>query len=129
MLASPLLSQILDALPTGIVVVDTDGLPIFTNRRAVELLGAAIASARGGGLLGGVHPINLAGTDTPYPRDRLPLWRALRGERAIVWDAEIRHPKGTTPVIMEAAPLRTDRNGVVLAAVVILDPLPVRAAA
>jgi PAS domain-containing protein len=129
MLASPLLSQILDALPTGVIVVDTEGSPIFTNRRAAELLGAGIASARAGGPLGGVHALNLAGTDTPYPRDRLPIWRALRGERAIVWDAEIRHPRGTTPVIMEAAPLRTDRNGVVLAAVVILDPLPLRAAA
>jgi adenylate cyclase len=125
-LSTALLSQILDALPMGVVIVDTEGAPIFTNRRARELLGIGLATAREVGALGSTFPLCLAGTHTPYPVDRLPFWRALRGERGMVWDAEVRRPKGVTPLIIEAAPLRTDRRGMVLAVAVTLEALATR---
>ena len=125
-LSTALLSQILDALPMGVVIVDTEGAPIFTNRRARELLGIGIATAREVGPLGSTYPLCVAGTHTKYPSERLPYWRALRGERAMVWDAEVRRPRGVTPLIIEAAPLRTDKRGLVLAAAVTLEALATR---
>jgi two-component system, cell cycle sensor histidine kinase and response regulator CckA len=121
-LAPALFSQILDAVPSGLVLVDTDGAPIFTNRCARDILGSGIASPRNVGALGGTYPLCIVGTDKPYPGSRLPIWRALRGERAMITDLEVMHPKGRTPLLMEAVPVMTDRQGVVLAVAVLLDP-------
>jgi two-component system, cell cycle sensor histidine kinase and response regulator CckA len=128
-LAPALLSQILDTMPSGLVLVDTDGAPIFTNRCARDLLGSAVVGARAVGPLGGTYPLRIAGTEKPYPGSRLPLWRALRGERATITDLEVLHPKGPTALTMEAVPVTTDRQGVVLAVAVLLEPSGERAAA
>jgi two-component system cell cycle sensor histidine kinase/response regulator CckA len=128
-LAPALFSQILDAVPSGVVLLDTDGAPIFTNRCARDLLGSGIAGALSVGPLGGTYPLRVAGTEKPYPGSRLPIWRALRGERATISDLEVVHPKGPTPLTLEAVPVTTDKQGVVLAVAVLLEPSGERAAA
>ncbi|HUF64951.1 MAG TPA: PAS domain S-box protein [Gemmatimonadaceae bacterium] len=128
-LVPALCSQILDTMPSGLVLLDTEGAPIFTNRCARDLLGAGIAGARTVGALGSTYPLRVAGTATPYPVSRLPFWRALRGERTTVTDLEVLHPKGPTSLTMEAVPVTTDRQGVVLAVAVLLEPSGERAVA
>lgn len=128
-LVPALFAQILDTMPSGLVLVDTDGAPIFTNRCARDLLGAGVVGARTVGPLGGTYPLRVAGTEKPYPGSRLPVWRALRGERATISDLEVVHPKGPTALTMEAVPVTTDRQGVVLAVAVLLEPSGERAAA
>jgi diguanylate cyclase (GGDEF)-like protein len=82
-----ILRGFLAAVPVGLAVHDADtGEPAYVNRAATHLLGYAP-----GKLSSTTHLPNLyvCGTDQPYPPDRLPTARALRGEEASVDDVEV----------------------------------------
>ena len=108
------LFQYLEAVPLAIVVADKNGKPYYANRRAKELFGDGIASGGSVENLIGIHHAYLTGTQEPYPKDKMALVRALKGEKVMSEDMEIHRPDGTivpfqiwgTPVYNQAGEIQ-----------------------
>jgi len=107
------LFQTLEHLPLGIMVVDRQGSPTFANASAKALLGQGVGPGIVGDQLAEVYGAYVAGTSEPYPTDRMPIIRALSGERTTVDDMEIRRPDGAIQLEVVGSPV-TDRAGVVV---------------
>jgi PAS domain S-box-containing protein len=102
-----ILQLVLGSIAEGVLVADEDGMLCHLNRAGEEILGFGL----------GEVPVErwaerfgcyLPDTVTPYPSERLPLARAVRGET--VRDAEVflrneRRPQGVW-LSVTAAPLR-----------------------
>ncbi len=110
--------QTLEGLPVGVVVIDPAGHPIFTNAVAKQLLGrGAGEQATGGDQLVGAYPAFVTGTEQPYPTERLPALRALRGEHSRVDDLEVHRDDGPINLEVFGSPI-TDGHGAVVFGVV-----------
>ncbi len=86
-----LLRAILDGISEGVVVADASGHFIYFSPYAHKLLGVSIKDARPAewsALYGIFYP----DMRTPYPPERLPLYRALQGEETPEEDLFIRNP-------------------------------------
>ncbi|MCU0544377.1 MAG: PAS domain S-box protein [Oscillatoriaceae cyanobacterium Prado104] len=103
------LVQFLEAIPIGVFVLDAKGQPYYVNRAGEQLLGRGLVRLDDVGDLSAVYQIYVAGTDTIYPFENLPIARALSGESSTTEDMEIRQPEGLkipvetwgTPIIDE----------------------------
>ncbi|GIW02984.1 PAS domain S-box protein [Roseiflexus sp.] len=100
------LLRFLDALPVGVFVVEPDGRPFYANRSAIELLGKGIMPEATTDQLAEIYRAFVAGTDQPYPTERMPLVRALHGEASSVDDMEIERPDGRVLIEIHGAPIR-----------------------
>jgi signal transduction histidine kinase len=99
------LHAILDGLPIAIFVLAADGRPVYANAAAQALLGdAPDPSVLPEQLADRYHAV-LAGTDQPYPTERMPIVRALAGDATTVEDMEIAGPERKVPVEVWAAPV------------------------
>ncbi|MGH7463556.1 MAG: ATP-binding response regulator, partial [Longimicrobiales bacterium] len=96
-----LLSQFMENLPIGVIVVDSHWRPRFANNAAVDILGARIL------IDDGAHPLPLytAGDHRVYPEDQTPLSLALNGQTATIDDAVVRVSDRYIPVQLSAAPI------------------------
>lgn len=99
--------ELLESLPVAVFVADSAGTPVYANRRAVELLGRGAERIRPEALAD-VYNVYLAGTDEPYPVERLPLVRALAGESVSIDDAEIRRDDGAVRLEVWGNPILDD---------------------
>lgn len=99
-------------LPIAVFVVGRDGRPCYANPAAIELLGKGADPASGPDELGQVYRAYLSGTDHEYPRDRMPIVRALRGESCAVDDMEIRRPEGTVALQVWGTPVYDATSGI-----------------
>ena len=108
---------ILEAMPTGVIVVDPS-LRIYYANEAMRVLG-------GPGLIPGagpdraVYPVFMPGTDRAYPPERLPSARATKGE-SVTDQFEIHTPQGPRLVYAHGAPIR-NANGEVEYGVAVLS--------
>jgi PAS domain S-box-containing protein len=106
------LFQILEALPTGVVVRDARGQLYYANHAAQELVGGdpdhRLDLAEGLP----THAMFVTGTEEPYPLERQPVLRAYRGEAAWVDDLELRPPGRRIPLRVGAAPVYGAGGGV-----------------
>lgn len=115
------LRQFLEAMPVGVKVIDHEGNPYFTNQRAQTLLGqnpGMVNPLLGNDLtneLADGYPFYMAGTRQPYPREQLPLWRALQGETTVIDDLEIHLSSKTVLVEVWGTPILSDSGQVVFA--------------
>ena len=105
------LFQFLEAMPVGVFVLDSGGIAYYANQMAREILGKG-ALPVGTGALAETYAAYLAGSDRPYPRERMPIVRALAGERSSVDDMEIRRPERTIPLEVNAAPIYDADGGI-----------------
>jgi PAS domain S-box-containing protein len=110
------LTQLLEALPFGVFVVDAQGRPSYVNKTAQAILGKGIVPGTAAGDLPEVYQAYVPGTDQVYPADRQPIVLALRGEPAHAVVIEIRRPDRTVPIEVWAAPV-VDSQGRVTHAV------------
>ena len=96
-----LLSQFMENLPIGVIVIDTQWRPRFANNSAVDILGPTIL------IDDGAHPLPLyrAGERRVYPVDQTPLALALNGQTATIDDVEVRVGDRYVPVQLSAAPI------------------------
>ncbi|HEX6306599.1 MAG TPA: CHASE3 domain-containing protein [Longimicrobiales bacterium] len=96
-----LLSQFMENLPIGVIVVDAQWRPRFANNTAVEILGTSIL------IDDGSHPLPLfrAGDHRVYPTDQTPLALAWSGQTATIDDAEVRVGGRYVPIQVSAAPI------------------------
>ncbi|HET7463632.1 MAG TPA: ATP-binding protein [Longimicrobium sp.] len=99
------LFQILEALPTAVVVRDADGEVYYSNRAARELVGRDPDRRVQAGGAGPSYPLFVTGTDQPYPAARLPITRAYAGHSAWVDDLELRSAGRRVPLRAGAAPI------------------------
>ena len=109
----------LDGLPVAAFALDGQGEPMFANQAALDLLGKGIVPVRTDEL-NQAYPAFVAGTDTPYPPERMPVVRALAGERTMASDMEIERDGVRTPIEVWGAPI-TDEGSVVQAIAVFFD--------
>jgi PAS domain S-box-containing protein len=109
------LTQFFEAVPVGIGVVDATGRPCYSNQRSVQLLGKGIDPAVTPDQFAEVYQIYLAGTDQPYPTEKMPVVRALSGDRTMVNDMEIRRNNVATPVEVWGTPVFDEQGDVAYA--------------
>ena len=110
-------SQILEALPLGIMVSNGEGVPVFANAAAQKLLGSGVVPTQPNSDIAATYNLYLAGTDKHYPSDGRPLMQALSGHTVAVDDMEIRRNGQVVALNVQAAPIR-DLEGKTVAAVV-----------
>lgn len=97
--------QLMDAMPVGVFVVDAFGRPYYANQQARQIWGSGLVPSTESDQYATVHQAYVEGTDTPYPEERMPIMRALRGERVVVTDIEIHRPEGRIPLEVWATPI------------------------
>ena len=115
------LTQFLEAMPVGVLVVDKGGQPHYINSRARELLGRGIVENATAEQLRTVYRLDLAGGEQVYPSDRDPVQQALRGESVTVDDLEIRQGSRVIPIEAWGTPIFDDRGNIVYAIVAFQD--------
>ena len=109
------LPAILDGLPIAIFVLAADGTPVYTNVAAQALLGDVVDPSVTPEQLADRYHAVLAGTDQPYPAERMPIVRALAGDVSTVEDMEIVGPERNVPVEVWAAPVLAPDSTIVYA--------------
>ena len=92
------LAQFLEAIPIGVAVLDSQGRPYYVNHAGQKLLGQGVVSLNAVDDLSESYQIYIAGTDTIYPSEKLPIVRALRGESATADDMEVHQPDKKVPI-------------------------------
>ncbi|MEH2234786.1 AAA family ATPase [Nostoc sp.] len=119
------MTQFLEAIPVGIGIVDETGRPYYANQRGIELMGKGIDPAVPPDQIAEVYQFYQAGTDQIYPTEKLPVIRALNGERTTVDDIEIRQNNATIPVEVWGTPV-FDEQGKVAYAIVAFEDITER---
>ncbi|MEG4321993.1 MULTISPECIES: PAS domain S-box protein [unclassified Microcoleus] len=115
------LTQLLEAVPVGIFVVDGIGKPCYMNSWAEKILGKGLVSEVIPSNLPQVYQTYCAGTNELYPSEMQPIVRALRGEVVHVDDAEIHRPERIVPIEIWASPIYDERKNIVYAIAVFQD--------
>jgi PAS domain S-box-containing protein len=122
------LSQILEGLPLGVVVYDKDFKPNFVNRRAIEILGnparGILPDIDAGRTLEqamSYYSFQLADSEQNYPLEKLPVYRALQGEPAMVDDVEADLVDRRVPLEIWANPVVDDAGNIEAAVVAFQD--------
>ncbi len=113
--------QILDGLPVGVFVVDTDGRRQYANRVADELLGPGLTPGAAPAQLSEVYQIYVEGTNDVYARRQLPLARALTGEYVRSDDIEIARADGRAALEVWASPIYSEDGRQIAALEAFLD--------
>jgi rsbT co-antagonist protein RsbR len=108
-------AQFLDALPVGVCVLDAQGHMFYMNQVAQRLLGAGQAPTADVAHFATTFHAYLLGTDQVYPLERLPLTRALAGDRTMIEDLEIEHPDRRITLEVEGIPIRSANGAIIYA--------------
>lgn len=111
------LHQTIDAIPVGISVHDRTGQLIYANDRGKNLMGIEELPKAQLNELAVTFRVYQAQTDRLYPEERLPIVRALQGEKVKVEDMELRHGDRRLPLEVYGTPL-FDETGEIVAAIV-----------
>jgi PAS domain S-box-containing protein len=109
------MTQFLEAIPVGIGIIDAAGRPYYVNQRGIELMGKGIDPAATPEQLSEVYQFYVTGTDQIYPTERLPILRALSGERTRVDDIDIHQNNATIPSEAWGTPVFDERGNVAYA--------------
>ncbi|HEY5039929.1 MAG TPA: PAS domain S-box protein, partial [bacterium] len=114
------LFQFLDAVPIGIFVRDKSGMSYYANQTAKKIFGMDLIKNRIPiDKASQMYDFRVAGTNEAYPIEKLPVIRALKGEKSFVDDLELRHGNEITPLHSWGAPIFDEHDEIkyVLAAV------------
>ena len=109
------LAQFLEAIPIGVAVLDSLGKPCYVNHAGKQLLGQGIVSLNAVDDLSEIYKIYIAGTDTIYPFENLPIVRALRGESTTTDDMEVHQTDKKVPIEGWGTPIFDDAGKVAFA--------------
>jgi len=115
------LFQFLDAMPVGVFIIDHTGSPYFANQAAQAILGKGITAEAGPDRLAEIYQLYVAGTQEPYPKEKMPIIQALGGQLATADDVEIHRPDRTIPIMMWASPVFNARGKVLYATAAFSD--------
>ncbi|MBC1221195.1 AAA family ATPase [Nostoc sp. UCD121] len=109
------MNQFLEAIPVGIGIIDGTGRPYYVNQRGIELMGKGIDPAATPEQLSEIYQFYVTGTDQIYPSEKLPIIRALSGERTRTDDIDIRQNNVTIPSEAWGTPVFDEQGNVVYA--------------
>ncbi len=115
------LFQFLEAIPIGIFVTDHIGKPYYANQAAKTLLGKPLDPRASLEQLSEIYQAYLSDSEQLYPAERMPMVRALSGDRTIVDDMEIRRPDKVIPVQVWGVPILDEASRVKYGVGVFLD--------
>ncbi|MBN3889296.1 MAG: response regulator [Nostoc sp. JL31] len=115
------LTQFLEAMPVGVLIIDAEGKPYYTNQIGQQILGQGIIAQVNTEELSEVYQAYLAGTDQLYPSDRLPILRALQGQSTRVDDMEIRRCGKITPIEILGKPIYDESGNLAFAIATFFD--------
>jgi PAS domain S-box-containing protein len=104
------LAQFLEAVPIGIVVLDSSGKVYYTNRVAIQLLGKGVLPEVITEELSQVYKFYITGTEQEYPIDQLPAVRALMGETTSIDNLEIHQGGKIIPIEAWGTPIYDKRG-------------------
>jgi PAS domain S-box-containing protein len=99
------LAQFLDAVPVGIFVVNAQGKPYYTNQKARTILGRDISQLTTTRQLLEAYRVYLAGTRQLYPKERHPIFQALKGYTSNIDDVEIHRGDQVLPLEVWGTPI------------------------
>ncbi|MEP6474522.1 MAG: ATP-binding protein, partial [Gemmatimonadota bacterium] len=109
------LQGILDSIPLGITVANTDGIPTFVNAAGRKLLGRDITPGMTPDRLSASYGVYLAGTNQLYPSEQRGILKALKGEHSYADNLELRTPEGVVPLEIWSAPVYDGAGKLVMA--------------
>jgi signal transduction histidine kinase len=122
------LTQILDGVPVGVAVYGKDEMPRYANKRVNEILGnpdrGIQPDPKSGTTLAQAldyFSFHIAGTDEWYPREHLPVYRALQGHTSSVDDLEADLVDRQVPIEMWASPILDETGNITSAVTALLD--------
>ena len=115
------LAQFLEAMPVGVAVHDATGKLYYTNQTGQQLLGRSIVKEATAEQLTNVYQVYCTETDQLYPTDRLPIVRALKGERVTIDDMEIRRGDTVIPLEVETTPVFDEQGNIIYAIATMQD--------
>ena len=95
----------LENIPVGVFVCTAKGLPYYANDAAGLLVGRPIDRGAAAEHFAKRFRPYVVGSNEEYPVDKMPLVRALAGERSSVSDMELRLNGETMPLQVHAAPI------------------------
>jgi PAS domain S-box-containing protein len=110
------MAQFLEAIPVGIGIIDAMGRPYYVNQRGIELMGKGVDPAATPEQLSEIYQLYVTGTNQIYPSERMPIIRALSGERTRADDVDIHQNNLTIPVEAWGTPV-FDKQGKVIYAI------------
>jgi PAS domain S-box-containing protein len=115
------MTQFLEAIPVGVAVVDAAGRPYYLNQQARQLSGKGIDPLVSAEQIAEAYQVYLSGTNQPYPMEKMPIIRALKGERTRVDDVEIHQDRATIPVESSGTPIFDEQGKIVYAISIFQD--------
>lgn len=117
------IKNFLGCLPIGVYVINADGKPYYVNSKSVEILGKGISPELNIGDLSKVYNLYVAGTETMYPPEELPIVKALRGEESVnVEDIEVGRGDRRTPIRVNTSVIR-DSEGKIEYAIAVFEDI------
>ena len=106
------LTQFLEAMPVGIMVLKPSGTPYYINQKAQQLLGKGVMADATREQLTEVYQLYTADTSQPYPVEKMPGVRALNGESSTVNDIEIYQTDKVVPLEVWGTPIYDNQNNI-----------------
>ncbi len=106
-------------LPMGVFMVEApSGRPLMANEAALQMLGRGILSDANKDTLSSVYQAFRVGTNEAYAPEKMPIWRGMEGDSAVVDDMEVERPDGTRICLeVHGAPVM-DEEGKIWASIV-----------
>jgi PAS domain S-box-containing protein len=116
------IKKILDSFPLGVFVLGINGKPYYTNNKSQDILGRGTIYEASSTDLPEIYKTYIAGTDELYPSDKLPIVRAINGEKNIcVEDLEILKKGKRVPLRVNATYITNSKDEVEYAIAVFED--------
>ncbi|MDF5719491.1 MAG: PAS domain-containing protein [Rhizonema sp. PD37] len=109
------MTQFLEAIPVGIGIIDATDRPYYFNQRGIELMGKGLDPAATPEQIPEIYQCYVTGTDQIYPTEKLPIMRALSGERTTIDDVEIRQNNAIIPIEVWGTPVFDEQGKVAYA--------------
>lgn len=110
----------LHSIPDGVTLANAEGRIVFSNHAADQILGMTAATEASPDEWAEHYGVFLPDGETPFPTDRYPLVRALKGEIAKDVEMLIRNAQNPDGVLISASGRRLfDGDGTAVGAVVV----------
>lgn len=115
------LFQFLEAVPVGIFILDSAGKPYYMNQAGKAIYGQGRFPQNDPEQLAELYRSFEDRTGQAYPSERLPLTRALKGERSQVEDMEIHRADKNVPLQVWGTPILDEKGKVKYAMCAFVD--------